>query len=141
MLVKFPPGSDHAKNNASDTSFGVLLFVVGVLITSYAVWKGNVALSVSLWFLTTGLGITTIWFPSRFAPPKRAWLWLGECIGAVISPLVLAALFYGVVTPAGLASRLLGRDPLKLRPRSCRTHWIERQVDDRATSAFFYQQF
>lgn len=139
--VKCPARSDFSRSTASDRSFGVLLLVVAALMTSYAAWKQNVALSISLSFLTAVLGIATVWFPSRFATPKRAWLRLGELIGAVISPIVLAALFYGVVTPAGLVSRILGRDPLRLRPRSPHTYWIERPVTERATSEFFNQQF
>jgi len=39
-------------------------------------------------------------------------------IGFVVSEVVLLLLFYAVFTPAGLISRLLGRDPLALKADS-----------------------
>ena len=46
-------------------------------------------------------------------------------IGWVVSRLLLAILFYGVVTPMGLVLRLGGRDPLRLaRPAARTTYWM-----------------
>jgi hypothetical protein len=40
----------------------------------------------------------------------------------------MAIMFYLVVTPMGIAARLLRNDPLKLRyDRSAETYWTERQ--------------
>jgi hypothetical protein len=44
-------------------------------------------------------------------------------VGWTVSRLLLAAVFYGVLTPVGLAFRLAGRDVLGLRPRRSETYW------------------
>jgi hypothetical protein len=45
----------------------------------------------------------------------------------VVSPVVLGILFYAVITPFGLLTRLLGRDPLRLRPNpQLATYWRDR---------------
>ena len=47
-------------------------------------------------------------------------------IGWMVSQLVLALMFYGVLTPLALWFRLRGRDPLQLRKRERPTFWIDR---------------
>lgn len=46
-------------------------------------------------------------------------------IGWLVSRLTLALVFFGIVTPIGLAMRIAGRDRLRLRPRP--PGWIERE--------------
>ena len=48
-------------------------------------------------------------------------------IGFVVSHLVLAAVYYLVLTPIGLAMRLFGYDPMTRRSRNDRqSRWVER---------------
>jgi hypothetical protein len=47
-------------------------------------------------------------------------------IGWLVSQLVLALMFFGVLTPLALWFRLRRRDPLQLRKRSAPTFWIDR---------------
>jgi hypothetical protein len=48
-------------------------------------------------------------------------------LGLALSTLLLAIVFFGLVTPIGLARRALGRDALGLRPdRSADTYWTDR---------------
>ncbi len=48
-------------------------------------------------------------------------------IGLVLGNLVLAFMFYLVLTPVGLLRRALGKDPLDLRRKESReTYWTER---------------
>ena len=52
-------------------------------------------------------------------------------VAAVVSTVVLAFVFYLVLTPIGLVLRATGRDPLRLRARQASTHWLPvRQNDD-----------
>ncbi len=53
---------------------------------------------------------------------------LGLLLGRVVSPIVMALLFFLVVTPTAFLFRLLGKDPLRLaaEPRAG-TYWIERR--------------
>jgi hypothetical protein len=52
----------------------------------------------------------------------------------MFSSIVMAVLFFIVVTPIGLIMRLVGRDPLRLRlERKASTYWVTRRStqDDR----------
>jgi hypothetical protein len=60
-------------------------------------------------------------------------------IGTAISFIMLAIVYYGVVTPIGLMLRLAGHDPLKLRmDRLAKTYWISRKPE-RETKRYFQQ--
>jgi hypothetical protein len=58
-------------------------------------------------------------------------------VGAAMSFLALAAVFYLVVTPIGLAGRLLGRDPLsRRRDPSLKSYWTAREAAKSVTEYF-----
>jgi hypothetical protein len=53
--------------------------------------------------------------PLLFRPASIVWFGLSQAIGTVTSKLLLALVFYLVVTPIGVVRRLLGHDSLRLR--------------------------
>jgi Saxitoxin biosynthesis operon protein SxtJ len=80
----------------------------------------------------------TIWISAAIValayyacPPLRRPLYLGWSyvtfpIGWAISHLLLAATYYFIFTPVGLAMRLLGRDPMERHfDPNAESYWIE----------------
>jgi large-conductance mechanosensitive channel len=66
--------------------------------------------------------------PSRLSTIKRLWLKLGTTIAILVNPIILALLFFLVVTPMAVVMRILGKRPLNLAPdRTAATYWIERR--------------
>ena len=66
--------------------------------------------------------------PALLQPLNKAWSLLGLMMGRVVNPIVTALLFFIAFTPAGILSRLLGKDPLRLKPEpEAKTYWILRQ--------------
>jgi hypothetical protein len=61
------------------------------------------------------LVLATMMWPGLFRPLAGLWFGLAHLMGAVVSRVVLAILFFGVVTPIGLIRRLWGADPLQLK--------------------------
>jgi hypothetical protein len=52
-------------------------------------------------------------------------------IGVVVSFLLLAAVYYLLLTPIGLAMRLLGHDPMSRKfPSDQASHWLPRRADE-----------
>jgi hypothetical protein len=46
---------------------------------------------------------------------------------SIVSPVVLAIMFYGVVTPMGVLMRAFGKDSLRLRRSGfAQSYWIKR---------------
>lgn len=120
--------AEHLREHeSSDRRFG--LFAAGCMAAIVAlrvVRTGTLpmwAVALAIFFLL----LTSI-APSKLRSIKRAWLFLGFALGLVVNPVVLAVLFYGVLTPVGTVSRLLRRDPLRLRRDAASpTYWLERE--------------
>ncbi len=120
--------------------FGPLLALFVGVVGGIARWQFDApAVSVVLW---SGGGLLAAVYLS--VPPSRlliyrGWIYATYPIGWVVSHLVLAAVYYLVVTPIGLTMRLVGRDPLRRRfEREAETYWIarRRQTD---TNGYFRQ--
>ena len=66
--------------------------------------------------------------PQVLGPLNRLWLRLGLLLQRLVTPVVMALLFYGTVTPIALVLRLLGKDLLRLRiDRGADSYWLERR--------------
>ena len=78
-------------------------------------------------------------------PRAVRWAYVGWMvavwpIGCATSYLLLAGIFFGVITPIGLCLRLLGRDPMhKAFDRSVTTYWIPRSPEEPDSSRYFRQ--
>jgi len=66
-----------------------------------------------------------LWLAPQIARPFYVvWNALGCCIGFVMSNVAVTAVYFLVVTPIGLALRVLGRDPLRRRfERERASYW------------------
>ena len=118
---------DPAGDGGSDRNFGLLLGAALVVIGLWPLWHHQ---TVRWWALASALacGAVAVAAPARLAPLKRVWMTFGMLLGKLVSPVVMAALLYLVVTPVGLLQRLFGRDPLHLKwDREAQTYWQFRQ--------------
>jgi hypothetical protein len=68
------------------------------------------------------------------------WMWAAFPIGWTVSHLLLGAIYYLVITPIGLAMRLLGRDPMLRRfDRNATSYWSPRR--ENVDPASYFRQF
>jgi len=81
-------------------------------------------LLISLLFLVLGL------FNSRFLSPiKKTWLKFGEILGSIIAPIMMALVYFVILTPISLLVRLFGKDLLGLKySKKQDTYWIKRKT-------------
>lgn len=110
---------------SSDRAFGFVFAIFFLVVALLPLFWGRLywwALGVSAGFLVVA------WlFPAALSPLNRLWFRFGLLLHAVINPIVLGIMFYGVVLPTGLVMRALGKDPLRLRfDRNVRSYWIKR---------------
>jgi hypothetical protein len=79
------------------------------------------------------------------APAALRWLYVGLSyatypIGFVVSHVVLAIVYFGVVTPIGLVMRLCGYDPLERKfDAKLTSYWKLRR--DRPPSESYFRQY
>jgi predicted membrane metal-binding protein len=117
---------DGFVKGSSDRSFGIVFAVVFLLIALGPIVTGG---SVRWWSLAVALvfGVLAAIRPGLLAPINRLWLGLGLLLNRIVSPLVMALLFYLIITPFAFFMRLTGKDPLRLKyDPEVRSYWIAR---------------
>jgi hypothetical protein len=87
----------------------------------------------------SAFGLAALAAPRALRPLNKAWFWLGQLLGKVVSPIVLGIIFYGLLTPVAVAGRLLGRDELRLKRRPVSSYWVERQPPGPESDSFNHQ--
>ena len=110
----------------SNRNFGIVFFLVFLIISLYPLAFNEAlakwALVISIIFLALGLINSKI-----LTPLNRLWFKFGIFLGRIISPIIMALIFFLVVTPIGLIMRLLRKDLLNLKyNKKNKSYWIEK---------------
>ena len=85
--------------------------------------------TLGFWLIAIGLIVGAIGLTgTRLALPFY-WAWLGIAfvMGNIMSRLIIALIYYLIITPMGLLSRLVGRDPLQLKKPKGESYWRDLQ--------------
>ena len=117
----------HDVKGSSDRSFG---FVFAAVFSVLGLWPLVASREPRLWALGVAGAFLAVALvrPALLAVPNRLWMRFGVLLNRIVSPVVLAIVFYLVVTPMGLAMRLAGKDPLRLKARAPgASYWIPRE--------------
>ncbi len=100
---------------------------------------GNLAIPMVLWIAAVLLGAMGLVRPAWIRPVYLGWMFAAAPIGWVVSRVILAIVYFGVITPIGLILRMVKRDPLEQRfDRSASTYWVPREPV-RDASRYFRQ--
>ena len=115
------------KSQSSNRSFGLLFFIVFIVVGLWPVTKGETAniylILISLFFLIFGLINSKI-----LSPFNKAWIKLGEILGLIIAPIIMALVYFIILTPISLIVRMLGKDLLGLKfLKKQDTYWTKRK--------------
>tara|TARA_B100001093_G_C26196899_1_gene746349 strand:+ start:54 stop:437 length:384 start_codon:yes stop_codon:yes gene_type:complete len=110
---------------SSNRSFGIVFFIVFLIIAIYPIFKNEDvrlwSLVISIIFLILGL------INSNFlAALNKLWFKFGIFLGKIISPIIMGIIFFLVVTPIGFIMRLSGKDLLNLKYNNNKSYWIEK---------------
>ena len=110
----------------SNRSFGVVFFVVFLLIALYPVINNG---EIRIWSLITSIIFLILGLLNSklLNPLNKLWFKFGIVLGKIISPLIMGIIFFLVVTPNGLIMRLLRKDILNLKYNQNSSYWIEKK--------------
>ena len=111
---------------SSNRSFGILFSIVFAIISFWPIISGDPlrlwSIPISVIFLVLGL------LNSKLLNPLNiVWVKFGELLGRIIAPIVMALIYFIIVTPIGLFMRLIGKDLLNLKFSKANTYWIKRE--------------
>ena len=111
----------------SNRSVGIIFVVFFLILSLWRLWSGDKFgwLWLSLSFLMLTL---TLFFESSLTPLNRAWMKFGKLLHRIINPVVMAFMFFGLITPIAICLRIIGRDSLLRRydPKAS-SYWIVRE--------------
>ena len=115
------------KSQSSNKSFGLLFFVVFLIIGLWPLKNGenlNIYLiTASVVFLILGLLNSKL-----LTPLNKSWIKLGEILGIIIAPIVMALVYFVILTPVSFIVRMFGKDLLNLKfLKEKDTYWIKRK--------------
>ncbi len=131
---------EHNPSRGQLTVFGILWLVVFSAIGLAILSRGG-SRPVAIALLVAATTVPAIGWP---VPRFMRWVYLGMAyatlpIGYVVSHLMLAAVYYVVLTPIGLLMRVLRYDPMQRRfDREATSYWVPRQQKE-GTKTYFRQ--
>ena len=112
---------------SSNKSFGIVFFIVFLIISIYPLFNNGTinvwVLIISLTFLTLGLLNSPI-----LSPLNKLWFKFGILLGSIVSPIVMATVFFGVVTPTSIVMKIFKKNLLGLKKNNKKTYWVEKPL-------------
>jgi hypothetical protein len=107
------------------------MFVLGMMLAPLSLWKGNLRLAVGLWLIAVAGRLVGLVRPQAMRPVFVGMTLATWPIGWVVSNLLLAIVYYGVVTPIGwVRGRFGGRDFSGRPDASADSYWVARPHND-----------
>ena len=94
------------KDQSRDTGMAIVL----LLLLISGAFKREILVAVAIVVL-----VIDMIFPQLYRPLAVVWLAVSHLLGTVVSKILLTVVFFTVVTPIGMARRVLGLDSLKLK--------------------------
>jgi hypothetical protein len=131
--------SDQTQTLPTERSFGLLFGAVFALLAAYGWYFKGWSLPIVLTSVGAAFAFVLLGFvaPKVLAPLNWLWFQLGQLLGKIVSPVVLGAIFFLILTPVSLVSRLFGRDELRLKRKASQTsYWLDRAPPGPAPESF-----
>ena len=124
----------------SNRKFGLFFTVIFLIGAFYFFYHDNQKIGLALGSISLIFFLATILKDSLLLPLNKLWMRFGVLLGMIVSPIVLAILFFIMFTPIAIGMRIFKRDELRLRSLNVESYWkIRDQVNLNVTS--FKQQF
>ena len=115
------------KSQSSNKSFGLLFFVVFLILGLWPLKNGE---NLNFYFITASIIFLILGLINSklLSPLNKSWIKLGEILGIIIAPIVMALVYFVILTPVSLIVRMFGKDLLSLKLlKEKETYWIERK--------------
>jgi len=107
--------------------FGLLFSIIFLFLAYYFHNKNEyffiLFITILILFLTL-----SIFKPSLLNAPSNYWLKFGLILGKIISPIILGIIFFLILTPISIITRIFGRDELRLKKRNKKSFWVNKSI-------------
>ena len=115
------------KQKKQNRGFGLLFFIVFLVLALWPLRNGEeinfYLIFIALIFLLLGLVNSKI-----LTPLNKGWIKFGEILGRIIAPIIMAIVYFLILTPVSLFVRLFGKDLISMKFNdSLKSYWIKRE--------------
>ena len=122
---------DEIKNIKSEPDefrkFGITVGIILILLSGIFLWKEIYSYQI---LLSVGVVLCVLGFAVPVVLKPIYWIWMifGNILGWFMTRVILSLLYYIIITPIGLVSRLFGKSFLELKwDYSKRSYWNMRE--------------
>ncbi len=123
----------------AEREFGLIVGGVLILLSAWWLYRGkfhgipHIILPLGGVLILLGLVL-----PRALVLPNKAWMALAEALSFVSTRIILAFVFFVIVTPIGFVKRLSGWDPLHRRAERSDSYW--KPYSDRQRNQRHYEK-
>tara|TARA_B100000989_G_scaffold197733_1_gene149331 strand:- start:222 stop:608 length:387 start_codon:yes stop_codon:yes gene_type:complete len=114
----------HKIRGSSNKNFGIVFFVVFLLISLYPILNGE---SLRLWALVTSIVFLILGLlnSTLLTPLNAIWFKFGLFLGKYISPLIMGIIYFALVFPTFLILKMFKKNYLNLNyDKNEKTYWV-----------------
>ena len=116
-------------SNKDIRSFGITIGIILFIISGLLMYSGKesyqlIAIAASIFI---GLGLI---LPVLLKPIYFVWMTFAAILGWVMTRVILSLVFYLIMTPIGLLTKLLGEDFLALKKIKSDSYWNYRDSSE-----------
>lgn len=126
MARHAPARLSAAEGRRFGVTVGTAFLAVGVLLW----WRDHVVASAVVASLGVLLLLGGVFIPARLGPVHALWMGFALALSRVTTPVLMAIVYFIVITPIGLLRRALGKSPI--HARAGETGWVPRGRDSRS---------
>ena len=115
------------KSQSANKSFGILFFIVFLI---FGLWPLKNGENLNYYFIIfSGIFLLLGLLNSNLLSPlNKIWIKFGEILGTIIAPIIMALVYFVILTPVSLVVRVFGKDILGLKfINKQQTYWINRK--------------
>ena len=102
-------------------TIGIILFIISAILFYYDKLSYQIIAYIGGGFIALGTII-----PILLKPIYILWMTFAVILGWIMTRVILSIIFYFIITPIGLITRLLGEDFLALKKSNSGSYWNNR---------------
>jgi hypothetical protein len=109
-----------------EKKFGIFF---SIIFSAIGLWPLLNQGSIRLWSIVIAFLFlaAALLLPKSLRKLNNNWIKLGEILGKIIAPIIMALVFFIILVPVSFIVRILGKDLLKLKFLKNNTYWVERK--------------
>lgn len=127
---------DKNRGLPSNRDFGLLASFLSAIFTIYMGLKESQGMFILYLIATITLVLITFFEPQMLEPLNRIWYGISVFLGKIANPITLGCLFFLLLTPIALITRLFGRDELKIKRKFQESYWVDRMPSSPKSNSF-----